>query len=91
MGLIRLVIFGFLLLSVIYLCVSWYSRSVRRDKLEKQWDAENPDGHDLVGRQTYITQGMIDYNDSIRPKLLLLIYVVPMLAVGIILYMTNAN
>ena len=91
MGLIRLVVFGFLLLSVIYLCVSWYSRSVRREKLEKEWDEDNPDGSDKMARQTFITQGMIDYNDSIRPKLLLLIYVLPAIAVGVILYITNAN
>lgn len=91
MGLIRLIVFGFLLLSVVYLCVAWYSRSVRREKLEKEWDKDHPDGSDMMARQTFITQGMIDYNDSIRPKLLLLIYVIPTLAVGVILYLTNAN
>ncbi len=91
MNLIRLIVFGFLFLSVIYLAVAWYSRSVRHEKLEKEWDEDHPDGGDRAKRQTFITQGMIDYNDSIRPKLLLLIYIVPMLFVGAILYITNAN
>ncbi|MBV7380734.1 hypothetical protein [Maritimibacter dapengensis] len=91
MALLRLIVFGFLFLSVIYLAVAWYSRSVRREKLEKEWAEDNPDGGDKAARQTFITQGMIDYNDSIRPKLLLLIYIVPALAVGVILYITNAN
>lgn len=91
MNLIRLIIFGFLFLSVIYLAVAWYSRSVRREKLEKEWAEDHPDGGDKAARQTFITQGMTDYNDSIRPKLLLLIYIVPMLAVGTILYVINAN
>lgn len=91
MALLRLIVFGFLFLSVIYLAVAWYSRSVRREKLEKKWAEDHPEGGDATDRQTFITQGMIDYNDSIRPKLLLLIYVLPALAVGIILYLTNAN
>jgi Ca2+/Na+ antiporter len=91
MALLRLIVVLFLLCSVVYLCVSWYSRSVRHEKLEKEWDEDHPDGGSKTERQTFITQGMIDYNDSIRPKLLLLIYVVPAIFVGAILYITNAN
>ena len=36
MSFVRLVVFGFLALSVIYLCVSLYSRSIRREKLEEE-------------------------------------------------------
>lgn len=91
MAFIRLVVFGFLALSVVYLAVAWYSRSVRREKLEKEWDEDHPDGGDKAARQTFIAQGIMDYNQSIRPKLLLLIYVIPALGVGVILYITNAN
>ncbi|MAM63973.1 hypothetical protein [Maritimibacter sp. UBA3975] len=91
MALLRLIVLLFLLCSVVYLAVAWYSRSVRHEKLEKEWDADHPDGGSKTERQTFITQGMIDYNDSIRPKLLLLIYVVPALFVGVVLYITNAN
>ena len=42
MALVRLVVFGFIGLTVVYLAVSWYSSSVRREKLENAWDAENP-------------------------------------------------
>ena len=40
----RLMIFAFIGLSVLYLIVSAYSRSVRREKLEKHWDAEPHEG-----------------------------------------------
>jgi hypothetical protein len=33
--LVRLVVFGFLVLSVVYLSIAFYSRSVRREKLEE--------------------------------------------------------
>lgn len=91
MALLRLIVVLFLVCSLVYLCVAWYSRSVRREKLEKEWAEDHPDGGDMAMRQTFITQGMIDYNDSIRPKLLLLIYVVPAIFVGVMLYITNAN
>ena len=43
-ALIRLALFGFIGLSVIYFLVSVYSRSVRREKLERRWDEYPPEG-----------------------------------------------
>ncbi|MCG6904250.1 MAG: hypothetical protein LJE68_16380 [Rhodobacter sp.] len=91
MGLLRLVVFGFLALSVIYLAVWFYSRSVRREKLEKKWDAQHPDGGDIEARKAYIDQGMKDYHAGIRPKLILLIYVIPAVLVIGTLIVTNWN
>ncbi len=88
MGFVRLVVFGFIALSVIYLSVSVYSRSVRREKLEKQYDAEPVEG---VTRSEYVAKGIAAYNAGLRPKLLLLIYVVPAVVVTAIVYITNAN
>jgi hypothetical protein len=91
MGLIKLFVFGFLFLSVIYLSVSVYSRSVRRERLEKRWDAENPDGGDLPARTTYIETGMAKYESGFRKRLIVLIYIIPTVAVAVILYLNNAN
>ena len=88
MGFIRLVIFGFLFLSVLYLSLSWYSRSVRREKLENAWDETPPEG---VSREDYVTNGITEYNNGLRPKLLMLVYVVPTVVVAAIVYLTNAN
>ena len=88
MGLVRLVFFGFIVLSVIYLAVSWYSRSVRREKLEKQWDAENPGG-DAAERAAQVEKGVGDYNSSLRAKLILLVYIVPAILVIAAYVMTN--
>lgn len=91
MGFIRLILFGFILLSVIYVAISIYSRSVRREKLEDRWAEEHPDDMESPERDAYIETGMTEYQNSIRPKLVLLVYIVPTLAVGIILYLINAN
>ena len=91
MAFIKLVIFGFIALTVIYWSIAIYSRSVRRERLENEFDAENPGSTDRAARDAYIAQGMQDYNSSIRPKLIGLVYVVPMLAIAIITYLINMN
>ncbi|KQI71927.1 hypothetical protein AN191_10830 [Loktanella sp. 5RATIMAR09] len=90
MGFIKLVVFGFIGLTVIYFSVSLYSRSVRKERLEDEFDAENPDG-DRDARDAFVTAGLQAYDASIRPKLIGLVYVVPTLAIGAIVYMINAN
>ena len=87
MQFLRLVVFGFLALTVVYVCVSLYSRSVRLEKLEKQWDAD-PQG-DAAARRAFLDRGMAEYRSSLRRQLILLVYVVPAVVIGVIMYMIN--
>lgn len=91
MGLVRLVVFGFIGLSVIYGLVWLYSRSIRREKLERAWDADNPEGGDPAARDDYVEAGMKEYHASIRPKLILLVYIIPAALVVAVLILTNWN
>lgn len=91
MGFIKLVVFGFIGLSVIYLSVSLYSRSVRKERLEEAFDADHPDGGEPGARDTFVAEGMLAYNNSIRPKLIGLVYVVPTVVIAAIAYTINAN
>lgn len=91
MGFIKLVIFGFIGLTVIYFSVSLYSRSVRKERLEDEFDAEHPDGGTPGARDSFVSEGLQAYDASIRPKLIGLVYVVPTLVIGAIVYMINAN
>lgn len=84
----RFVLFGFVAMSIVYVCLWFYSQSVRREKLEKQWDAEQPDGQ---SREAFVSEGMKAYHSSLRPKLLLLVYVIPTVVVGTIVYFINTN
>jgi hypothetical protein len=84
-GIIRLVVFGFIALSVVYLLVTLYARSVRREALEKEFDAGGIDGN----REAFVAAGMKAYQGSLRRKLLLLVYVVPMAVVGLTIYFVN--
>ena len=56
MGLIRLIVLGFVGLSVVYFAISIFSRSIRREKLEKEWDANPPEGGDAAARDVYIDE-----------------------------------
>lgn len=91
MNFIRLVLFGFLGLSVIYLSISIYSRSVRREKLENAWAEENVGSTDMDARDAYVAKGIAAYNASFRPKLIGLVYIIPTVVVIAIVYITNVN
>lgn len=91
MNLIYLIVIGFIVLSVVYGIVWIYSRSVRREKLEDRWDAENPQSTDTAAREAYIEQGMAEYHAGFRPKLILLVYIIPTVLVIGTLIATNWN
>jgi len=84
-GMIRLGVFGFLFLTAVFFLVSIYSRSIRREKLEKKWDNEIKTGD----RDAYINDGMKDYDLSLRKKLIWLVFVVPVVVVVVLTYITN--
>jgi hypothetical protein len=84
-GFIRLAGIGLIALTVVYICLSFYSRAVRRSKLKKKWH----DGKQLVDRDSFVQRGLERYDGSIRRKLILGVYVVPMGMVAVIIYLTN--
>ncbi|WP_430465073.1 hypothetical protein [Tabrizicola sp.] len=89
-GLLRAGLLAFVLLTVVYLLVSIYSRSVRKERLEKEWDS-NPDnlGAETSARDAYIRAGMEAYRHSLRRKLIVLVYIIPMAVVLATAYAVN--
>ncbi|MCV2871843.1 hypothetical protein OEZ71_05995 [Defluviimonas sp. WL0050] len=85
---VRLAVFGFIAMTIMYVLLSIYSRSVERERLEKEWDAERGGG-ESDARDAYIEAGMKTYEKSLRAKLIWLVYVVPTLAVLVLIYLTN--
>ena len=88
MAFIKLVIFGFIALSVVYFSVSLYVRSLRREALEEDFDEAHPGG-DATARRTFVEEGMAAYSRSLWPKLVLLVYVIPLVAMVTIIVLTN--
>jgi hypothetical protein len=81
----RLAIIGLIFLTIIYVCLSFYSRAIRRGKLEARWDSAGGPGD----RDTFVRRGLERYDGSIRRKLILGVYVVPVVIVALIIYFTN--
>jgi len=88
MAFVRFMALGLVVLGVIYISVSLYVRSVTREQLEKTYDANPVAGQ---SRGAYVEEGMRAYHNSLRPKLLGLIFVVPPVIVAVIIYVVNVN
>ena len=85
LGFLKLFAIAMVLLTVVYVCLSLYSRAVRRDKLEAEWEREGMEGD----REAFVEQGLTEYDGSLRRKLILGVYIVPITLVAAIIYLTN--
>jgi hypothetical protein len=74
LGWLRLLALSFVVLTVVYVLVSIYSRSVRRERLEETYDAGGVEGD----RDAYIEAGMQAYKHGLRRKLIWLVYIIPL-------------
>lgn len=84
-AIVRLLGMGFVVMTVMYIVVSLYSSSVRREKLERQWDEAGQPGD----RATYVAEGMDQYRSSLRRKLIWGVYVIPTILLIGMIYLTN--
>ena len=84
-AIIRLAVVGFVILSVVYWIVSVYSRSVRRETLEKRYDAGGIEGE----RDAYIETGMQVYQHGLRRRLIWLVYIIPTVVISVTVYLVN--
>lgn len=84
-ALLRLSVIGFVVLTVIYVSLSFYSRAVRRGKLEAEWDEEGMTGD----KEAWVEEGLRDYDGSLRRKLILGVYIVPVTFVLLLIYFVN--
>ncbi|WP_102225493.1 hypothetical protein [Acidimangrovimonas sediminis] len=88
MGFVRAVVLGLAVLTVLYLLIAAYFRSVARERLERDWEEQYP-GLEGDARDEYIESGMKEYHGSLRRRLILGVYVVPIVAVAVIAYFVN--
>ena len=84
-GWIRLILLALVFLTGIYFLVSIYSRSVRRERLEKRFDAGGVEGD----RDAYITDGMQRYEQGLRKRLIWLVIILPLTAMAATVYFVN--
>ncbi|MGV8985189.1 MAG: hypothetical protein ACOH2H_02755 [Cypionkella sp.] len=82
---LRLIIFGAVALTVVYWIVSAYSRSTRREELENEFDAGGIAGQ----REDHVASGMTEYQHGLRRRLIVLVYVIPVVLIAVIAYFVN--
>jgi len=85
LGAARLLFILFVVLTIVYVCLSLYSRSTRRKKLEERYHHEGMPGD----KDTFIREGLEEYDGSIRRKLIWGVYVLPLTGIAILIYVTN--
>ena len=89
LALARLIIVGFVVLTIIYLCLSMYSRSERRRKLREEWNRGSLAGSPPGDYETFMERGMAEYEGSLRRKLIWGVYIIPCVLIAVTLYVTN--
>ncbi|OED46408.1 hypothetical protein [Leisingera sp. S232] len=84
-GFLRLALILLVVLTVIYGAVSLYSREMRRLKLKRHWKERGLTGD----RAAFIQRGLKQYDTSFRRKLILLVYIIPLGALALLIYVIN--
>ena len=82
---LRFIIPLLIVLTIIYFALSIYSRLVRRRKLIAHWEKKGMTGD----RDAFVARGLHKYENSFRKKLLLGVYVIPLGAIALLIYVTN--
>lgn len=89
-GWLRLAFFMYVGLTIIYFVTGVYSRSVRREKLEKEWDTDPArEGVPQDERRAFIEAGMQAYDKGLKKRLLWLIYILPTVGFLTTIYFVN--
>ncbi len=81
----RLFVMLMIVLTVVYVSLSLYSRARRRDKLERQWEEDGREGD----KRAFVKAGLVEYDGSLRRKLILGVYIVPLGLIAFIVYALN--
>lgn len=81
---LRLVIL-FAILTAVYIALGWYMRWLRRKELEAEHVAQAPE----ESRGEYVAKGLRSYDRSLRPKLVLGVYLVPVIFVIVLVLLAS--
>lgn len=85
LGFFKLALFGYLALTVIYWLMTIYLRSVERERLEKDYD----DGGIAGDRDAHVRAGLAAFDNSLKRKLVLLVYILPTVVVAALVWILN--
>lgn len=87
MGFIRPLLVVFVVLVLIHLALRVWLRLRERRRLVAEWEA----GNRLGDRETYVREGMEQYDGSLGKRLLWLTIIGPMAGLILLLYVLNVS
>lgn len=89
---LRMLLILFVVEALFYVLLSIYVRSLRREKLEDIWDRRHPlRAGDNRERKEFVRRSMAGFEKTLRARLVGLVFVVPTVAVAIVVYIVNSH
>lgn len=86
---VRNIIFIVFILSAIYVLLSTSGRLRQRKRLNTQYKAQSLETKNKANKDEFITQGMVKYDRSMRPKLFLFVFIIPIIVIGTLIYLAQ--
>lgn len=84
---IRNIVLLLVVLTVTYLVLSASKRRKRRAELQDEYDASDTQ----QDKSAFIAKGMQEYQKSYRPKLILSVFLVPLMVFILLIYLANRS
>lgn len=82
---LEVLVIWFALAAVVHWLLAVYSRSVHRERLEKEFAAGDVAGD----RDTYVSDGMRAYEHGLRQRLIGIVWVLPVVLFAFVVYWVN--
>jgi len=82
---VRNIIFIVFILSTIYVLLSTSGRMRQRKQLNSEYKASNFEAN----KDEFITKGMVKYDRSMRPKLFLFVFIIPIIVIGTLIFLAQ--
>lgn len=92
LAMLRLLAITALISGLLYAALWLWLRSLRREALEGEWDAANPDlAGDGAGRRAFVARRMQGYDKSLRARLVVVVLAMPMTLMLLTAWLVNRN
>lgn len=82
----RLMGMALIALTIVFVCLWFYARTAKREKLAAIWDRDQGPGR----RDSYLQAEMMAYEDGLKRKLIWGVYVIPACLLAVFIYVTNS-
>ena len=90
MAFLRLILVVLVVETVFYILLSYYLRSLRHERLEEEWDERHPDrAGPSPERDAFVRRSMVNFHRTIKARLVGLVFILPTIAMMVIVYIVN--